>query len=923
MTSGERNILTIQSQINPTFQKKFEICDPKGYWMSLLKMIPISVTSNKIIEDDKIATNDNQNHLQTQDVDETTNTKPEPIYIHELKYSLNPVENIKKAKANLKRSLKISRILVDNENIKFDINSAAYIELKKETDKYKTGDKFVHPNGKNKLEVTKVRRNTTKKQKNVAEALVWWDITDTKSGLKSKCVQQMYHTTQGVHLQGGQTLPTTTTTELLADFLEQEWRSLLEKRKESIKVTIKSIEDIDIEAFKTMVELTKDLKKTPKQPEKTNLECEDCDFKSVSPIAMRKHSYIKHELVNKNINRDKRKTIRKLPSIEEEPVNSTNESTISPTNSPPTKKSIMEAKKCEKCLFETKVEQEMKDHTMKVHEAISNAIEDAGSWNLQTSRGFKGKPTNPKQNLNEESTADEVEKVFEQINKTTTKERSPVVCVETSLEVLAETLIANPVEGEVAVLITNLEKESSDKTKQLVEMELELKKQASQLVDFEMYLLATRKQKIEAEEAKLKVVKEKAMVEKTYRECSEVVGIQQKRIEELEEKVKVMENLRRIEEMEKIKALEIVENGGNLADVERETTTNEGDGWIQWEPDYMEAESRPNTFDCKKCDKIFRTLPQLKHHEKEHKRKIPCNICKFECTETDEFIEHAIKFHQTQFPSFKCDTCGEVFAKSSTLVAHVVRVHGFTYTTRNQNHNNASNQAQQTPPQNGSVTTNQNLKCFDCGNNFQDKQGLYVHKRANHNKQNLCGHYHGMGSGCRFPDSVCINIHGERSSEKTKQAISQIPCKHGDKCTYFAQNRCKYGHMNMFNVNPQNNTTYNQESHENGNQNASNVNFQTPPSRAPESHIGNTLWQHIQTRNNQEQQQPINTNQPTNQNTTQSSEQNINTNQTSTQNMNMNDLMECVREVIRTEFSSNIQSLTDFPNLVKKPRKVQ
>ena len=115
-----------------------------------------------------------------------------------------------------------------------------------------------------------------------------------------------------------------------------------------------------------MVELTKDLEKTLKQPEKTNLKCEDCDFKIVSPIAMRKHSYIKHELVIKNKNRDKRKTIMKLPSIEEEPVNSTNVLTISPTNSPPPKKSKLEAKKCEKCLFETKVEQKMKDHTMNV-----------------------------------------------------------------------------------------------------------------------------------------------------------------------------------------------------------------------------------------------------------------------------------------------------------------------------------------------------------------------------------------------------------------------------------------------------------------------------------------------------------------------------------------------------------------------------
>ena len=480
-------------------------------------MVPVTRTSDMDIQEDsikiKIATKEKQENVKRQDDDnEAFNMKTEPMYIHELKYSLNPVENIKKAKANLKRPMKTSRILVDHENIKFDINSAAYIELKKETDKYKAGDKVLHPNGKTKLEVTKVRRNTTKAQKNVAEALVWWDITDIKSGLKTKCVQQMYHTTQGVHLQGGQRLATTTTTELLADFLEQEWKSLLEKRNESIKVTMKGIEDINIDDFKAMVELNKNLKKTPKQPEKTNLECEDCDFKTVSSIAMRKHSYIKHELVNKNLNRDKRKPVRKLSSIEEEPDNdiieSTIESTISPTNSPPPKKSIIDINKCEQCDFKTKVEQEMKDHTKNVHEALTKWVQNTDNWNQQTSRGFKAKTTSVKHNQTEKSTADQAEKVLEEdINKVKVDEQSLIS--------LAEAIIANPLDGEVATLITNLEKESSDKTKQLVEMEVEFKKQKSQLIDFEMYLLAARKQKIEADEAKLKVVKEKSIVEKT------------------------------------------------------------------------------------------------------------------------------------------------------------------------------------------------------------------------------------------------------------------------------------------------------------------------------------------------------------------------------------------------------------------------
>ena len=885
-------------------------------------MVPVSqISTGEATNEENMNTKSSENK-----VDETTNNKPEPIFIHELKYSLNPVENIKKAKANLKRPMDIVRIVVDQENIKYDINSAAYLELKKITDKYKSGDNFVNTNGKKKLEVTKVRRQTTKKQQNVAEALVWWELTDLKSGLKTKCVQQMYHTTQGIHLQGGQKMATTTTTEVLADFLEQEWGSLLENRKESIKMTKKAIADIDIEAFKCMVEQTKSSKKASTQQEKTNLECDDCDFKTVSQIMMRKHTYIKHELTSRTLS-SKRKNNTRLPVIQEEPTASNTEPTTSntetatsPSNSPPPKKPIFEARmfECENCGFQAKVENEIIYHKNNVHEAKSKSVDNSENWNVQTLRGFKDKPTTKAtiQNETEESTDDQIDKVFEEMNKSKNEDISPIV--------IAEALIANPVEGEVAVLITNLEKESTDKTKQLVELEKELKQQGAQLVDFEMFLLATRKQKIEAEEAKLKVVKEKFVVEKAYKECSEVVGVQQKRIVELEEKVKVMENLRRIEEMEKMKALETVENenNGNAAVNDQGSgATDEGNGWIEWQPEYMEQESRPIIYDCKKCDKVFRNEQQLRHHEKVHKRKIPCDLCNFECTESDEFIEHFTISHQAQFRRYKCDTCGKLFRENSTLVAHIVKDHGFNYTPLNQpNTNVQSKQTSLTP--NGPA--NLVLKCHDCENIFQDKQSMYLHKRANHNKQKLCSHYHGMGSGCRFPESVCINIHGERSLERTRQATSQIPCKHGQSCTYFAQNRCKYGHMNTLNMNLQNHSNNNHRSDTNNTQNPQmnipNVNIQSPNSSNQNSRSGHTLWQHFEARNNQGQQN-MNPNLIPNQNINLTPNQN--TNQTPNQSINMNSLTECVREVIRNEFSSDIQSLVDFPSLVTNKRKKQ
>ena len=66
--------------------------------------------------------------------------KEDAFEICEVKYELNTVENLKKAKENIARNEVITRSVTNDENIRFEINSAVYLEVKKKASELKKGD---------------------------------------------------------------------------------------------------------------------------------------------------------------------------------------------------------------------------------------------------------------------------------------------------------------------------------------------------------------------------------------------------------------------------------------------------------------------------------------------------------------------------------------------------------------------------------------------------------------------------------------------------------------------------------------------------------------------------------------------------------------------------------------------------------------
>ena len=178
----------------------------------------------------------------------------ETIEIKEVKYELNTVENLKKAKDNVKRSETTTRIIIDDKNIKFELNSGVYLEVKKNSLKLKKGDEICDSSIGVKMKVTLVRKTITKIKKDSPQASIYFEVKEDSTEQTAKLVQQMYHTKQVVHLQGGGRIKKTTFTSLVAHILERQWAKIKEDNQEIIAKYNDSIKTIDLGKFSDELE---------------------------------------------------------------------------------------------------------------------------------------------------------------------------------------------------------------------------------------------------------------------------------------------------------------------------------------------------------------------------------------------------------------------------------------------------------------------------------------------------------------------------------------------------------------------------------------------------------------------------------------------------------------------------------------------
>ena len=164
----------------------------------------------------------------------------------------------------------------------------------------------------------------------------------------------------------------------------------------------------------------------------------------------------------------------------------------------------------------------------------------------------------------------------------------------------------------------------------------------------------------------------------------------------------------------------------------------------------------------------------MKKHVKLHDQVVTCKTCQYKSNDMDEFMDHVIQNHRYGVQRSRQEASETEMARG-------------------------------------------NIECYSCGEMVSTKRDLTEHRKINHFKERLCKFYHGNGAACRFPDNVCIDIHGsyqqqplqqqqpkqqrqqpqQRESviQENKQYRKQIPFRDGFRCEW--QNSlegCRYLH---------------------------------------------------------------------------------------------------------------------------------
>ena len=214
-----------------------------------------------------------------------------------VKYSLNKVKNLEVAKANTARSFALNRIISDDINTRYELNSGLYLVIKDKMKTYKKGD----------VETTKeidiiVEKNTAviDNLKNNPETQVKITVKNNETNEKSNVMIKLYHTNQSIHLQGGKRMGNVTSTSLVADLMEAKWRMIMKECMINIIEINGILKNMPINANMNLRSRTSSGDQI--------LYCDKCSY--TTPL---KHKMTTHKMSFHGAFREKKVTIKTIP----------------------------------------------------------------------------------------------------------------------------------------------------------------------------------------------------------------------------------------------------------------------------------------------------------------------------------------------------------------------------------------------------------------------------------------------------------------------------------------------------------------------------------------------------------------------------------------------------------------------------------
>ena len=208
--------------------------------------------------------------------------------IVKVRYVLDELKNMKVAKLNAKRPMESKKIEVNDTNVRFELNSALYLVDKEELMELVPGQCSLHKGTRVDIEST---THHIDEGKNNPASVIKVKVTDVKSGFESKATINLYHSNQGIHVQGGRRHGSVTSCSLLGNFLETFFAATLKKQAKRVG---------EVRQILIKWDLRKNYKK--KGPTGTKgskivkemkalLLCSNCKYKTMSPTEMKRHMF--------------------------------------------------------------------------------------------------------------------------------------------------------------------------------------------------------------------------------------------------------------------------------------------------------------------------------------------------------------------------------------------------------------------------------------------------------------------------------------------------------------------------------------------------------------------------------------------------------------------------------------------------------
>ena len=202
--------------------------------------------------------------------------------------------------------------------------------------------------------------------------------------------------------------------------------------------------------------------------------------------------------------------------------------------------------------------------------------------------------------------------------------------------------------------------------------------------------------------------------------------------------------------------------------------------------------SRRNNPHIQSSQEMSKKLKEQEHtHAKGNKKPVEpqfnCKDCYFQGTEKGELEKHITLKHtinmSKQEDAIKCRICGETFKTKWHLMNHRKKDHMFSVALCRNNLSGKCNFTADLCWWNHAERTDDHIGCFVCGENFDNRSSLMVHRKLQHARiVKMCNKFEEMK--CSFDAKSCWFKHGEEenvaneSNEKNIDSVFQnVPKK--------------------------------------------------------------------------------------------------------------------------------------------------